>query len=156
MKKAEKMVKKMDSCSVYSCTPSRWLDSRRLPHLKLEQVFCNKIFVGGTRYGQTMSTIRCETESFATHRENKSVLSYTRWLEITTESFAFHWHTGRFCVTKEHWYWYPRLLCFVAWSWWLHTSCCVTYNLHPNRAGKKRRHPLTSLRTCLGKPFCRW
>ena len=25
-----------------------------------------------------MSTMRCKTESFATHRENKSVLSYTR------------------------------------------------------------------------------
>ena len=127
----------------WSSINTKWLDHSCLWHrflfvtrfLHIEQDICNKIF--GTRCGQTMSTIRCETESFATHRENKSVLSYTRWLKSTTESFTFHWHTGWFCVTKEHWYWYPRLLCFVACSWWLHTSCCVTYNLHPKRAQEK-------------------
>ena len=139
----------MDSCSVYSCTPSRWLDSRRLPHLKLEQVFCNKIFVGGTRYGQTMSIMRCKTESFATHGENKDDLRLpqrvSHFIDILVDFVSpknIDIDTPDCCALL------PEVDGYIPPAV-LHTTYIQ------REPGKKRWHPLTSLRTCLGKLFCR-
>ena len=111
--------------------------------------------VGWTYYGQTMSTVRCETESFATHRENKSVLSTQDDLRLPQRVSHFISILVNF-VSLKNIYIDTLDCCALLPEVDGYVPPAVLHTTYIQREPRKKRwHVLPSLRTCLGKAFCR-